>query len=119
MSFGHVRAGEDAAGPGDELLEPGRGPSFDAAECVLDDVASFYPPVGADRGGGEIRHTQVGGVIVQRCAVLGEQPGELCERLEVAAVGESRDAEGPAGPRGYQPALGWIDGGERSGGMPA
>src|SRR3984957_20626864 len=119
MSLGHVRAGEDAACPGDELLEPGRDPSVDAAERVLDDVTSLYPPVGADRSGGEICHTQVRGVIVQRRAVLAEQPAELRERLEVAAVGESRDAEGPPGPRGYQPALRRIDGGERPGGMPA
>ncbi len=38
MGFGLVRAGEDAAGPGDELLEPGRGRSVEAAEGVLDDV---------------------------------------------------------------------------------
>jgi len=80
---------------------------------VLDDVASFHPPVGADRGGGEIGHTQVGGVVVQRRAVLAEQPAELRERLEVAAVGESRDTEGTPGPGGHQPAFGWIDGGER------
>lgn len=54
MGFSPLRAGEDAACAGDELLEPGRGPSLEAAECVLDDVASFHPPVGADRGGGEI-----------------------------------------------------------------
>jgi hypothetical protein len=64
--------GEDAAGPGDELPEPGRGPSVEAAECALDDVASFDPPVGADRGGGEVCCTQVGGVIVQWRAVLAE-----------------------------------------------
>ena len=50
------RVGEDAAGPGDELLEPGRGCSVELAECVLDDIASFHPPVGADRGSGEICH---------------------------------------------------------------
>jgi hypothetical protein len=65
---------------------------------VLDDVASFHSPVGADRGGGEICHTQVGGVVVQRGAVLAEQPAELGERLEVTAVGETRDAEGTPGP---------------------
>ena len=86
---------------------------------MLDDVASFHPPVGADRGGGEIGHPQVGGVVVQRRAVLAEQPAELGERLEVAAVGESRDAEGTPGPGGHQPAFGRIDGGERPGGMRA
>ena len=59
MGFGLVLAGEDAARAGDELLEPGRGRAVETAECVLDDVASFYPPVGADRGGGEICHPQV------------------------------------------------------------
>src|SRR4029077_1079442 len=113
------RVGEDAAGAGDELLEPGRGPSVEAAECALDDVAPFDPPVGADRGGGEIGHPQVGGVVVQRRAVLAEQPAELGERLEVAAVGESRDAEGTPGPGGHQPAFGRIDGGERPARVPA
>ena len=56
---------------------------------------------------------------MQRRAVLAEQPAELGERLEVAAVGESRDAEGPPGPGGHQPAFGRIDGGERPGGVPA
>ena len=65
MGFGLVLAGEDAARAGDELLEPGRGSSVEAAECVLDDVGSFDPPVGADRGGGEIGHPQVGGVVMQ------------------------------------------------------
>jgi hypothetical protein len=70
------------------------GPSVETAEFLFNDVASFYPPVGAGRGGGEVCHPQVGGVVVQRLAVLAEQPGELGERLKVAAVGESRDAEG-------------------------
>ena len=52
-------------------------------------------------------------------AVLAEQPAELGERLEEAAVGESRDAEGTPGPGGYQSVFCWIDGGERPGGMPA
>ena len=38
---------------------------------------------------------------------------------EVAAVGESGDAEGTPGPGGNQPAFCWIDGGERPGRMPA
>ncbi len=117
--LGPVRTGEEAAGPGDELLEPGRGRSVEAAQCVLEDVGSFQPPVGADRGGGEIGHAQVGGVVVQRRAVLAEQPAELGERLEVAAVGQSRDAEGPPGPGGHQPAVGRIDGRQRPAGMPA
>ena len=56
MGFGLVGAGEDAARAGDELPEPGRGHSVEVAECVLEDVGSFHPPVGADRGGGEIGH---------------------------------------------------------------
>ncbi len=56
MGFGSIRTGEDAARTGDELLEPGRGPSVEAAERVLDDVASFHPTVGADRRGGNICH---------------------------------------------------------------
>ena len=104
---------------GDELLEPGRGRSVEAAERALDDVATFHPPVGADRGGGEIGHPQVGGVVVQGRAVLAEQPAELGERLEVTAVGESRDAEGTPGAGGHQPAFGRIDGGERPGRVPA
>ena len=119
MGFGPVRAGEDAARAGDELLEPGRGRSVEMAERALDDVLSFHPPVGADRGGGEIGHAQVGEDVVHGRAVLAEQPAELGERLEVAAVGEGRDAEGPPGPGGYQPAFGRIDGGERPVGMPA
>src|SRR6185437_16088406 len=103
----------------DELLQPGRGYPVEAAECVVDDVAPFHPSVGADRGGGEICHTQVGGVVVQRRAVLAEQPAELGERLEVAAVGERRNAEGTPGPGGYQSVFGGIDGGECPGGMPA
>ena len=76
-------------------------------------------PAGAVRGGGEIRHAQVGGVVVQRRAILGEQPAELGERGEVAAVGESRDAAGTPGPGGNQPAFRRVDGGERPGRMPA
>jgi DNA-binding IscR family transcriptional regulator len=87
MRLRRVRAGEDAACAGDELLEPGRSLSTEVAECVLDDVASFYPPVGVDRRGGEIRHPKVGGVVVQRRAVLAEQPAELGERFQVIAVG--------------------------------
>ena len=56
---------------------------------------------------------------MQRRAVLAEQPAELGERLEVAAVGESRDAEGTPGAGGDQPAFGRIDGRERPGRMPA
>ncbi len=56
---------------------------------------------------------------MQGCAVLAEQPAELGERLEVAAVGESRDAEGTPGAGDHQPAFVWIDGGERPGRMPA
>ena len=50
--------GEDAPGAGNELLEPGGGPSVEVAERLLDDVGSFRPTVGADRGGGEVRHPQ-------------------------------------------------------------
>src|ERR1700722_4001758 len=89
------------------------------AERLLKNVASFHPPVGADRGGSEIRYPQVGGVVVQGRAVLAEQPAELGERLEVTAVGQSRDAQGTPGAGGHQPAFGWIDGGERPGRMPA
>ena len=81
MGFGPVRAGQDAAGTGDELLEPVRGASVEALERVLDDVAAFGPPVGADRGGGEVRYPEVGGVAVQRRAVLAEKPAKLGERL--------------------------------------
>ena len=84
---------------------------------MLDDVLSFDPPVAADRGGSEIGHAEVGGVVVQRRAVLAEQPAELGERLEVAAVGQGRDAEGTPGPGGHQPAFGRIDGSEGPGGM--
>ncbi len=56
---------------------------------------------------------------MQRRAVVAEQPAELGERLEVTAVGESRDAEGTPGPGGHQPAFGRIDGGQRPGGMRA
>ena len=86
---------------------------------MLDDVASFHPPVGADRGLGEIGYPQVGGVVVQGRAVLAEQPAELGERLEVTAVGQSRHAQGTPGAGGHQPAFGRIDGGQRPGGMPA
>src|SRR6266699_4295669 len=82
------------------------------AECVFDDVASFHPPVGADGGGGEIRHSQVGGVVVEGRGVLAEQPAELGEREEVAAVGECRDAAGTPNPGGYQSVFGGIDTGE-------
>jgi hypothetical protein len=80
---------------------------------------SFYPPVGADRGGGEIGHPEVGGVVVQGRAIVAEQPAELGERLEVAAVGEGGNTEEPPGPGGDQAAFGWIDGGERPVGVPA
>src|SRR5580704_1340965 len=97
MGFGSVRTGEDAAGAGAELLEPGRSRSAELAERLLQDVLSFHPPIGTDRGGAEIGHPKVGGVVVQRRAVLAEQPAELGERLEVTAVGESRDAQGTPG----------------------
>ena len=71
------------------------------------------------RGRRDVGHAQVGGVVVQRRAVLAEQPAELGERLEVTAVGESRDAQGTPGASGHQPAFGRIDGGERRGRMPA
>ena len=32
----------------------GDGAAAEVAECVLEDVVSFDPPVGAGRGGGEI-----------------------------------------------------------------
>jgi hypothetical protein len=79
---------------------------------VLDDVASFYPPISTNRSGCEICDAEVGGVVMQRRAVLAEQPPELSERLEVTAVGESRDAEGTPGPDVHQTALGRVDGGE-------
>ena len=56
---------------------------------------------------------------MQGRAVVAEQPAELGERLEVAAVGESRDAAGTPGPGSYQSVLGGIDGGERPVGMAA
>ena len=56
---------------------------------------------------------------MQGRAILGEQPAELGERLEVAAVGEGGNTEGPPGAGGNQPAFGWIDGGERPVGVPA
>ncbi len=49
---------------------------------------------------------------MQRRAILAEQPAELGEGLEVAAGGESRDAEGTPGPGGNQPAFCRIDGSE-------
>ena len=49
--------GEDAAGPGDELLETGGGHSVVRAERALVDVAPFRPPAGADRGGGQVGHS--------------------------------------------------------------
>ena len=56
---------------------------------------------------------------MQRRAIVAEQPAELGERWEVAAVGESGHAEGTPGAGGYQPAFRGIDGGERPGRMPA
>ena len=56
---------------------------------------------------------------MQRRAILAEQPAELGERLEVAAVGQRRDAEGTPGPGGDQAAFGRIDGAERPFGMAA
>jgi hypothetical protein len=52
-----------------------------------------------------------------RSAVVAEEPSELRERLEVTAIGESRDAEGMPGAGGHEPAFGRIDGGERPGRM--
>ena len=43
---------------------------------------------------------------MQRRAFVVEQPAELGEREEVAAVGESRDAAGTPGPGGFAPAQG-------------
>ena len=54
MGFGVARGGEDAARAGDELLKPGRSRSVQMAERPLKDVLSFQPPVGADRGSGDI-----------------------------------------------------------------
>jgi hypothetical protein len=93
--------GEDAAGPGDELLEPGRSDPMEMTEGSLKDVLSFQPPVGADRGSGEIGHAQVGEDVVDRRAFVAEQLAELAEGEQVAAIGEGGDAEGPPGPGGY------------------
>ncbi len=56
---------------------------------------------------------------MQRRAVLAEQPPQLSERLEVPAVGESRDAEGTPRPDVHQPAFGRVDGREGPSGVPA
>ena len=95
------RVGEDAASPGDELLEPGRSGPVEMAEGSLKDVLSFQPPVGADRRSGEIGHAQVGEDVVDRRAFVAEQLAQLAEGKLVAAVGEGGDAEGPPGPGGY------------------
>ncbi len=95
------RVGEDAAGPCDELLEPGRSDPIEMAERPVKDVLSFQPPVGADRGRGEIGHAQVGEDVMDRRALVAEQLAELAEGKQVAAVGEGGDAEGPPGPGGY------------------
>src|SRR5258708_40229429 len=100
MGFGIGWVGEAAASPGDELLEPGRGPSVEAPESLLDDIASFHPPICADRGFCQICHTQVRGVVVQRRAILVEQPAEPRERPEATAVAARRAAEGPPGHGG-------------------
>ena len=110
--LGLARTGEEAAGPGDELLEPGRNRSVQTAERLLQDVLSFRPPVGADRGGGDIGHAQVGEDVVHRRAFRAEELAELGEGIEMAAVGQGRDAERPPGPGGYQPVFRWIDPGQ-------
>jgi len=70
------------------------------AERPLKDVLSLHPPVGADRGSREIGHAQVGEDVVDGRAFLAEQPAELGEGKEVAAVGKGGDSEGPPGPGG-------------------
>jgi hypothetical protein len=45
MGFGRVRVGQDAAGAGDELLEPGRSRSVEMAERSFEDILSFQPPI--------------------------------------------------------------------------
>jgi hypothetical protein len=75
------------------------------AERPLKDIASFHPPVGADRGGGDIGHPEVGEDVVDGHAFLAEQLAQLREGQEVAALGEGADAEGPPGPGGDEPAI--------------
>src|SRR5208282_12107 len=87
------------------------------AQRVLKDAASFCPPVSAGRGGGEICHAEVGGVDVDRLSFLAEELAKLREGREVAALGESGEAEGTPGPGDDQPASGGIGAGERSGRM--
>jgi hypothetical protein len=94
MGFGPGRVGEEGVGPADELLEPGRSRSVQMAERPLKNVLSFHPPVGADRGRGEVGHAQVGEDVVDGRAFLAEQLAELGEGKEVAAVGEGGDSQG-------------------------
>ena len=100
MGFGPVRAGEDAARAGDELPEPGRRRSVQLAEHPIEDVLSFRPPVGADRGSRDIGHAEIGEDVVDGRAFLAEQLAELSEGKEVAALSEGSESQGPPGPGG-------------------
>jgi hypothetical protein len=66
--------------------------------------------VGADRGGGDIGHAEVGEDVVDGRPFFAEQLSELREGKHVAALGEGGDPEDPPGPGGYQSAFCWIDG---------
>jgi hypothetical protein len=70
------------------------------AERSFEDILSFQPPIGTDRGRGDIGHAQVGEDVVDRRAVIAEQLAELGEGQQVAAVGEGGDSAGTPGSGG-------------------
>ena len=119
MSFGLVRTCQDAAGAGDELLEPGRSRSAQMTERPIEDISPFQPPIGADRGRGHIGHAQVGEDVVDRRAVIAEQLAELGEGQQVAAVGKGGDPPGPPGPGNQKPGFCEVGVGERPVSTPA
>jgi hypothetical protein len=109
MRTGLVRAGEQAAGTGKDLLQPGGRRCAQALECACEDAAAFDAPVGAYARRRQVSQAEIGDERMERTAVLAEHLAELGVGHQVSAVICGGDAKDAPRPGGHQPALRSVD----------
>src|SRR5256886_907260 len=107
--------GEQPAGAGRELVQPGDAGLVHRGQRAFDQRPGFEPTFRSYRGRGEVGDAQVGHVVVQWRAVGVEEVAKLGVGRQVTALGERRHSCGVAGAGGGPPVIPPVGGHPRLG----
>jgi hypothetical protein len=103
------RIRKDGPGPAEQLCYPRGETTMEPGVYPIEDFASVRLALGADARGRQVSDTEIGHVVVQGSAVIGEQMPELAIGREVVAGAQGGNALRMPGPGGQQAVVFGVD----------